>query len=109
MSLHSLIQQHGTIVQILRRVRSLDTAGGTAETSSVVLAGVKAWRQPASSQVRMLYMQRQLVCTYRVYMVGTVDIKEGDVLSGWSSEKHAVLGVQNPSGLGRLTVIDVSG
>lgn len=111
MSLVSLCTTHTITVE--RSPSSRDSSGAPKYQEWAAISGLSdlfASVQPMSSSERMLFAQRNLVLTHKVYLPGnyTTLIKKQDRVKDVNSGKiYTISGIFDVAGRGELTMLEV--
>lgn len=108
MSLESLMT---TTVSLQVQQTGQDTSGAPtrgAYTTDIFRRNVPATIQPASSQVRLDYSQRNLRVTSQIYLLRNIEARpQHRLLDDKTGRKYIVHGYGDEAGRGRLWVADV--
>ena len=102
MSVKSLIRRSGHVVDIEARSTTRTAAGGRVPGYTASAQEVACWIQPANSELREAYAQRQVVLTHVVYFGEKPNIAEGSRLKWGDKYLIAVSGAEDQAGVGKV-------
>ena len=105
MDIVSMVQTAGHLVSVERpqfvenEIQERVVAGWT-----IVSSELEAWIQPASAAVQLLYAQRELTVSHKIYFAEDPAIVEGDRLL-YGDRRFSIVGKRQPGGFGAFWVV----